>query len=69
MKFTYDTKQDDRECVAFITDNGNLVIKNTDTGRFTIALCKAGQCHNQACVDVNKAARKFYPGDSITIEF
>lgn len=69
MEFTYDNKQNEREVVAFISDNGNLVIRNTDTGRFSIALCTTGSAHNSATPDISKAKRKFYTGDSLTITF
>lgn len=70
MKFEYDNKADDGECVAFIADTGNLLIKNTDTGNFTIALCKGGSAHNNAAsTGLGAAKQKFYPGDKITITF
>lgn len=70
MKFEYDKKPSDSDCVAFISDNGNLLIKNTDTGDFTIALCVAGAAHNKAVSDgVKHAHHRFYPGDKITITF
>lgn len=69
MKFEYDKEEDRGEVVAVISDTGNLVVRNTETGDFTIALCKAGFCHNAASVDMDSVVRKFYRGDKITITF
>ena len=70
MRFEYETKEDDRECVAYISSKGNLLLKNTDTGKFSIAICKIGQVHADAADnEPDKAIRKFYPGDDLTITF
>lgn len=70
MKFEYENKNDDKECVAFIRygdlyikerDGGNLVI--SDDGSFLGGL----PWHN---VETSpEITHKFYPGDKITITF
>lgn len=60
MKFTYDTKPDERECKAYIDLEGDLVIKCT--GGSVVWTTKEG-------FKPTKALHRFYPGDSITITF
>ena len=73
MKFTYDTKQDDRECVAMLLDNGpspKLVIK-CDEGW----LCLYGEDHFTPNVwqdddpENYPVIKRFYKGDTVALEF
>jgi len=74
MKFTYDRKENRGECVAFMHCNGELVFKST---RGDNAVCLADHYGGKVYVSehdsffdrMSGAARKFYPGDKITIEF
>jgi hypothetical protein len=60
MKFTYDTNPDERECVAYIDDEGDLIIKERD-GKTVYCL--------DGAFDPSCDNHRFYPGDSITITF
>jgi len=71
MKFEYDGKEDTRECVAYIDENGNLRIR--DTGRKTekrgsVCFTELG-IKNGYDFSPTTGTRKFYPGDKITITF
>lgn len=73
MKFTYGTKQDERECVALVCDRGLLAIKG-DEGQCIMLNCDSNKVYNGVSeFDVwmrqCNPRRKFYPGDKITIEF
>jgi len=69
MKFEYDGKTDDRECVAFIDGDGDLWIK-TDEGS---CLMYGGSEYTEPSAGnlwlPDKAIKKFYPGDKLTITF
>ena len=67
MKFTYDDKQEDRECVAIISSQGTLMFPPVDGNSVTI--CPDGLVHALGLWNPDKATRKFYPGDSVTITF
>jgi hypothetical protein len=60
MKLTYDTKPDERECVAYISGDGGLVIKER-RGNHVYMVYDS--------FDPSDATHRFYPGDSITITF
>lgn len=60
MKFTYDTNPADRECIAYISEDGSLVIKER-RGNHVYMFYDS--------FDPSDAIRRFYPGDSITITF
>jgi hypothetical protein len=62
MKFTYDTKPDERECVAYIDDEGDLVIKEKEEGKCVLMFSESG-------FNLRESTHRFYPGDSITITF
>ena len=67
MKFEYDVKEDTRECVAFIDDDGDLWIK-TDEG--SCLMFESGYTPSAGDLwEEGKAIHKFYPGDKITITF
>jgi hypothetical protein len=74
MKFDYETKQDDRECVAYIDRDGDLIVRdeNPHDGNNcgAIYMTKRGNrgvYENE--FDPSEATHKFYPGDSITLTF
>lgn len=68
MKFEYDGKENARECVAFIDENGNLVIYD---GTRKTCICHSGAVHQNPYTEHHQSGtkRKFYPGDKITITF
>jgi len=70
MKFEYDGVKEDRECVAFIDNDGNLYIK-TYNGCIELCHDDMPECHAMSLWDymIEDASRKFYPGDKITITF
>lgn len=74
MRFEYETKQDDRECVAVVREiDGkiNLTIK-TDEGCTYIYDDHETPNHGTPRDwdhEVSLATHKFYPGDKITITF
>ena len=66
MKFEYDGKVDERECVAYISKWG-LVYKDKDT---CITIFDDGSgIGTDSHWDEQDAIQKFYPGDKITITF
>lgn len=61
MKFTYNTKPAEHECVAYIDGEGDLIIRyNYDRKVFF---------HIDDLFNIYNATHRFYPGDSITITF
>lgn len=69
MRFDYETKQDDRECVAYIDEDGDLVIKENSNGCSLHPLFrKNGDVGVSPWVE-SLAVHKFYPGDKLTITF
>lgn len=71
MKFEYDGKENGRECVAFIDEDGVLYIK-TDEG--STLLYGGSESPNHGSNEdwdygLSRATHKFYPGDKITITF
>lgn len=63
MKFTYEHEADDRDCVAYIDGDGDLVMR----GGYIV---KAGWIENaEHYFNPSEATHKFYPGDKLTIEF
>lgn len=67
MKFEYDGKSDDRECVAFIDEDGDLVMKDYLGGAITIFAY--GMTESGYDWKPDTAIHKFYTGDKITITF
>ena len=70
MKFEYEKKDDDRECVAFIDDAGDLIVRMGGTG--AVWFDRHGGVYNfgEWNDELNRsAAHRFYRGDSITITF
>ena len=72
MRFDYENKQDDRECVAYIDEEGDLVINNRNHYNHggAVYLTKEGRTgeHGRG-FNPSEAIHKFYPGDSITLSF
>lgn len=73
MKFEYENKVDDRECVAFIDADGDLCLK-ADGADDIVWLTTGGvqYCEsprNNFDFQKEKAVHRFYPGDTITITF
>jgi hypothetical protein len=62
MKFNYDIKPDERECKAYIDENGDLVIRYDVEGKEVFMF---GDCS----FNPYNSIYRFYPGDSITITF
>ena len=69
MKFDYETKLDERECVAYIDVDGDLMILNAGVG--TTWVLKDGALYKDHLSHFNpsEATRRFCPGDKITITF
>ena len=67
MKFTYNTKPDDRECVAYIDRDGDLRIRDERDG--SVAFCSDDGVVIGLPWQPSDALHRFYPGDSITITF
>lgn len=71
MKFEYDSKSEQRECVAYIAASGELIVRNKDTGN---VVCM-GPYGSEVYVsdftrfDPSEADHKIYPGDKLTITF
>lgn len=74
MKFEYEVSKEDRECVAFIDDEGDLCV-NADGAGCAYFLTNGRHFINEAFgsfedyVKDNDPVQKFYPGDKITITF
>lgn len=73
MKFEYEKKADDRGCVAFIDGEGDLCVKAGYSLVYFLGsgghfVEKEGNLFDSFMVD-NRAIKKFYPGDTITITF
>ncbi len=70
MKFTYDKKTNDRECVAYIDGDGCLCLNDKIGNASLICLASHGAATFECLkFDPSKATHKFYPGDKLTIEF
>ena len=69
MKFEYDGELQRTDVVAFVDENGNLVIYNNYGGKTCI--CAGGNIHQNPYTEHsnNGTRKKFYPGDKITITF
>lgn len=65
MKFEYDIKKDDRECVAYIDSDGDLMVSDLAGG--AICFVRDGCAESKYNWAPENAAHKFYPGDKITI--
>jgi len=69
MKFEYDGADQDRECVAFIDDVGDLWIRDRH-GSENVCISKIGEViYAEGDFFIEGAVKKFYPGDKITITF
>lgn len=68
MKFEYDGKSEDRECVAYIDDDGDLCFAD-DSGDAVLFSAATGTIQSCLLWNTSDATRKFYPGDKITITF
>lgn len=72
MRFDYETKKDDRECVAYIDGCGDIRIK-VDHTHIDDVKCVCieddGFFHFNLDFDPSDATQKFYPGDKLTITF
>lgn len=68
MKFEYEPKEDDRECVAYIDVDGDLMIADESKENTICMSLKQGYCSGDTW-DPSKGTHKFYPGDKLTIEF
>lgn len=69
MKFTYGTKQDERECVAYIDDVGDLMVKDNAGGATALFGDDKHYCEGDNAWEPERAVKKFMVGDKITIEF
>jgi len=72
MKFTYDKKEDSRECVAYTDRQGDLVLKVGKThadGIEAVCIDDGGFFHFNLIFEPSEATHKFYPGDKVKIEF
>lgn len=67
MKFEYDGTDSERDCVAYIDGEGDLII-NGDCGD-GIFISKEYETAGPSEWEPEDAAQKFYPGDKITITF
>lgn len=63
MKFEYENKQDDSECVAYIDQDGILVVK--DERGNTVEIDTTGGIIYGCDFEPLNATHKFYPGDKI----
>lgn len=66
MKFEYDSKSVQRECVAYIDKDGDLLVMDDDGA---ILLGQDGTHLTAMEWNPSEATRKFYPGDKLTITF
>lgn len=69
MKFEYDTKEDNREVVAFVDNTGDLII---NLGMSVLILGdSSAEIEDMGTwfSAEDKATKKFYKGDKITITF
>lgn len=70
MKFEYDSKSDERKCVAYIDDDGDLIMADILGVASAVSLGSDGAAtYREITFDPKKAVHKFYPGDKITITF
>ena len=70
MEFKYDNIDDERECVAFIDNEGDLIIKLED-GTNMVMQESGEPFKGSVGFDMLfcSAVHKFYPGDKVTITF
>ena len=67
MRFDYETKQDDRECVAYIDGFGHLITFTPNGNCY--CFCPDGSSTDLVNWEPHHAKHKFYPGDELTITF
>lgn len=73
MRFDYETKQDDRECVAFVCESGHLAIRGETGG--CIMIKNGGDGPYSGSVGFDEWLRmcqpqtRFKTGDKLTITF
>lgn len=69
MKFEYEKKDDDdRECVAFIDADGDLILR-VDRTKSLWFDSRGGRAYEFGKFNDQAATHRFYRGDSITITF
>lgn len=73
MRFDYEIKEDDRECVAFVCEGGLLAIK-CDDGKCVMINPDSDKAYNGAAdfntwLEMSKPVKRLYEGDKITITF
>ena len=70
MRFEYEGETTDKECVAYIDNEGDLIINTESNGWVIIGGENSGESYS-ASPDENSfgVKKKFYPGDKITITF
>jgi len=70
MKFTYDKKDESRECVAYIDGDGDLCMRDQGGNVALVALGFDGaETYQTVAFDPSNATHRFYPGDKLTITF
>lgn len=67
MKFEYDEKEAEKECVAYISLSGDLVVK--DGGGKATVIYDDGSGTERVMWNPDSASRRFYHGDKLTITF
>lgn len=70
MKFEYDGKAEEKDCVAIIHAGGALIMQLND-GCIALGEDGTNKWHEDKEIEFwdDMAAHKFYPGDKITITF
>jgi len=66
MKFEYDSKSEESECVAYIDGDGDLCMVDGD---YAMILGRDGVHLTDMEWKPDEATRRFYPGDKLTITF
>lgn len=70
MKFEYNSKSEERECVAYIDGDGDLCMRDGNEYVDMIALGVSGaSTYKVEEFDQSEATHRFYPGDKLTITF
>ena len=75
MKFEYDSKSYNVECVAYVDKHNHLVVKNSrsceseDTSFVFMTTSSKDTTTMWDEFNPDNAVKKFYPGDKITITF
>lgn len=70
MKFEYEAKEDDRECVAYIDDVGDLMIKdNRGEATALFGSSDTHHCEGGNMWEPHRAVKTFMAVDKVTITF